>query len=173
MDIQNLAAWGEFLGGIGGLIAAVAIVVSLMFVGSQIRHSANASQATVRHAVSESVINLTKLLLNDSVSLALRKDRAGDEIDEDDRQLLGAYFTIFWRTYENAFYQFRKGLLEEHEWRSHRTILRSALENSNASKFTFDLFTRGEMLPPAFTHEVETVLNEVQSSKQPNRRSAI
>ena len=51
MDIQNLAAWGEFLGGIGGLVAAVAVVASLIFVGSQIRHSANAAQATVRHAI--------------------------------------------------------------------------------------------------------------------------
>ena len=165
MDIQNLAAWGEFLGGIGGLVAAAAVVASLIFVGSQIHHSANAAQATVRHAIAESVVNLTKLQLDDSVGLALRKDRAGEAIDEDDRQALGIYFTIFWRTYENAFYQFRKGLLEEDEWRSHRKILHSFLKSSNASKFTFDMFSREGVLPPAFTHEVETILTEVHGSK--------
>ena len=165
MDIQNLAAWGEFLGGIGGLVAAVAVVASLIFVGSQIRHSANAAQATVRHAITESVVNLTKLQLDNSVGLALRKDRDGGAIDEDDRQALGIYFTIFWRTYENAFYQFRKGLLEEDEWRSHRKILQSSLTSSNASKFAFDQFSKSGLLPTAFTHEVETVLTEIQSSK--------
>ena len=165
MDIQNLAAWGQFLGGIGGLVAAVAVVASRIFVGSQIRHSANAAQATVRHAITESVVNLTKLQLDDSVSLALRKDRNGEAIDDDDRQALGIYFTIFWRTYENAFYQFRKGLLEEDEWRGHRKILHSILKSSNASKFTFDMFSKDGVLPAAFTREVETILTEVQSSK--------
>ena len=39
MDLQTLAALGEFIGGIGGFIAAVAVVASLIFVGMPIRAS--------------------------------------------------------------------------------------------------------------------------------------
>lgn len=161
MDIQELAAWGEFLGGIGGLIAAFAVVASLVFVGFQVRHSANAAQASVRQAVSESVIDLAKLRLNEPVRQALRKDQAGDAIDETERELLGAYFTVFWRTNENAFYQFRKGLLEADEWRSHRQVVQSTLINSRAAKFTFDLFAENFVMPPTFAAEVETILKEI------------
>ena len=37
MDIQTLGAWGELLGGIGGLVAAIAVVGSLIFVGLQVK----------------------------------------------------------------------------------------------------------------------------------------
>ena len=36
MDLQTLAALGEFIGGIGGIIAAIAVVASLVFVGMQL-----------------------------------------------------------------------------------------------------------------------------------------
>ena len=36
MNLESLAAWGEFVGGIGGMIAAIAVVASLIFVGIQI-----------------------------------------------------------------------------------------------------------------------------------------
>ena len=39
MDLDTLAALGEFIGGIGGFIAALAVVASLIFVGMQIRAS--------------------------------------------------------------------------------------------------------------------------------------
>ncbi len=57
MDIQDLAAWGEFLGGIGGLIAAAAVVRSLTFVGIQLR-------ASVRQSSVDSYTQITQLWTN-------------------------------------------------------------------------------------------------------------
>ena len=37
MDLQELAAWGELIGGIGSFVGAFAVVASLLFVGSQVR----------------------------------------------------------------------------------------------------------------------------------------
>jgi hypothetical protein len=56
MDIQTLAALGEFIGGIGGLIAAIAVVCSLIFVGIQLR-------ASVRQASVDSYSTITGLWL--------------------------------------------------------------------------------------------------------------
>ena len=57
MDLQNLAAIGEFVGGIGGLIAAIAVVASLVFVGMQIKSS-------VRQARVDSYSTVTALWTN-------------------------------------------------------------------------------------------------------------
>jgi len=54
MDLESLAAWGEFIGGIGGMIAAIAVVASLIFVGIQIK-------ASVRQASVDSYSTITSL----------------------------------------------------------------------------------------------------------------
>ncbi len=67
MDIHVLGAWGEFLGGIGGLIAAAAIVGSLIFVGLQLRESTR--QATV-----DSYTQITSLWTNYTNAVAASDD---------------------------------------------------------------------------------------------------
>ena len=57
MDLQTLAALGEFIGGIGGFIAAFAVVASLVFVGIQIK-------ASVRQASVDSYSTVTELWTN-------------------------------------------------------------------------------------------------------------
>jgi hypothetical protein len=57
LDIQTLAAWGEFVGGIGGMVAALAVLASLVFVGIQIR-------STVRQASVDSYSTVTELWAN-------------------------------------------------------------------------------------------------------------
>ena len=54
MNLESLAAWGEFVGGIGGMIAAIAVVASLIFVGIQIK-------ASVRQASVDSYSTITSL----------------------------------------------------------------------------------------------------------------
>ncbi len=48
MDVQVLGAWGEFLGGVAGVVAALGVIGSLIFVGIQLReqsHEARLSAA--------------------------------------------------------------------------------------------------------------------------------
>lgn len=54
MDLESLAAIGEFIGGIGGLVAAIAVVASLIFVGMQIK-------ASVKQASVDSYSTITSL----------------------------------------------------------------------------------------------------------------
>ena len=57
MDLQTLAALGEFIGGIGGIIAAIAVVASLVFVGIQLK-------ASVKQASVDSYSTITSLWTN-------------------------------------------------------------------------------------------------------------
>ncbi len=55
MDIQAIGAWGELIGGISGLVAAIAVVGSLVFVGLQVRNNTETLRLTARQAMLESV----------------------------------------------------------------------------------------------------------------------
>ena len=100
MDLQTLAALGEFVGGIGGLIAAIAVVASLVFVGIQIK-------ASVRQASVESYSTITSLWTNFTNAVAANDEswkifysgiRDFDSLSEVDKArfnfLIGMYFGI-------------------------------------------------------------------------------
>ena len=67
MDLQSLAALGEFVGGVGGLIAAIAVVGSLVFVGIQIK-------ASVRQARVDSYSTVTSLWTGFTNAVASNED---------------------------------------------------------------------------------------------------
>ena len=51
MNIQDLGAWGELLGGIGGVIAALGVIVTLLYLARQVRENARYVQSTAYAAV--------------------------------------------------------------------------------------------------------------------------
>ena len=121
MDIQALGAWGELIGGVSGLVAALAVVGSLVFVGLQIKHSTDIARASARQAVTDSVVNyLMRGICDDVLSEAFRKNMAGESIDDPERFQINRFNRVQWRTLENVFYQYRQGLLDPDEWQSHR-----------------------------------------------------
>ncbi len=100
MDLQTLAAFGEFIGGVGGLIAAFAVVASLVFVGIQIR-------ASVRQASADSYSTITSLWTNFTNAVAASEEtwrvfhegiRDYDSLSEIEQSrfnfLIGMYFGI-------------------------------------------------------------------------------
>ena len=100
MDIQTLAAVGEFIGGIGGLIAAIAVVASLVCVGMQIK-------ASVKQARVDSYSTVTSLWTNFTNAVAANGEswevfyegiRDYDSLSDKDKArfnfLLGMYFGI-------------------------------------------------------------------------------
>ncbi len=100
MDLQALAALGEFVGGVGGLIAAFAVVASLVFVGIQIK-------ASVRQASVDRYSTITSLWTNFTNAVAANEDswrifyagiRDFDALSDEDKArfnfLIGMYFGI-------------------------------------------------------------------------------
>ncbi|MDJ0785910.1 MAG: hypothetical protein QNK05_03835 [Myxococcota bacterium] len=68
MDLGELAAWGEFLGGIGGIVAAAAVVASLIFVGVQLRASVNQARVDSYTRVTELWTNFCQITAADEES---------------------------------------------------------------------------------------------------------
>lgn len=168
MDIQVLGAWGEFLGGVASLVAAVGVIGSLVFVGLQVKQNTGATQATTRQAVYDSYVTQMSIGVdNPTVAkafAALNQGAKESELDPLARTQLGLYALIYWRTMENTFYQYSTGLLEQAEWLAYRNAIRGRIDpNVNFSQeFILDVWESFHFaFSDRFVAEVETIRQEL------------
>jgi len=45
MELESIAAWGELLGGIGGIVAAIGVIVTLIYLARQIQQNTRSVQS--------------------------------------------------------------------------------------------------------------------------------
>jgi len=118
VDIQTMSAWGEFLGGVAGIIGALGVIGSLVFVGVQIRrntaesHSRNASDFVGRHFELVSPIAL-------DAEFARRWLKAGEAFDTLDEAEQLQFINYEWRAitaWNHDFHLRRQGLIPDYHW---------------------------------------------------------
>jgi hypothetical protein len=115
MDLEALGAWGEFLGGIAGVIAAVGVMGSLIFVGIQLRQQNVEARRAATHGVSKEFRNISELIIADPslVAVFLEVLRNGfDELDETSGMRAQLLFQSLMRFYEDAFVSHEAGRLD-------------------------------------------------------------
>ena len=100
MDLQTLAALGEFIGGIGGFVAAIAVVASLIFVGAQIRASNRQASVDSYSTITSLWTNFTNTTASNDESWTIfyQGIREYDSLSDKDRSrfnfMIGMYFGI-------------------------------------------------------------------------------
>ena len=131
MDITNIASFAE-------IISAIAVVVSLIFVGLEIRKNTQTTEAATFQA---SVAHDLELLLKmgDDPKIAntffTYRDRP-DELSEEE-QFQGAHLmaaTI--RHVENLYLQYKKGMLSEDSWNTRKPLVVSIIKSKGFAKNT-------------------------------------
>ena len=162
MDIQMLGAWGELLGGL-------AVVASLVFVGIQVRHGAEASRAATRQAIADSMIAAAAVSIDagplGSAQVKLEGGAALEELSELERYQLNMQAAIYARMLDNAFYQYRQRMLDAEQWQSLRRGLLHNVSVGAASRYMRPTF---EMMLPIvsaeFAGEIANVLREADAA---------
>ena len=98
MEIQALGAWGEFLGGIGGLVAAVGVIATLLYLARQIQQNTKSVQSANYATWIDSISAAHELIMqaNDFVEDAIH----------DARELNGDEFWRFHNLCLQTFYAF-------------------------------------------------------------------
>ncbi|MGR8949566.1 MAG: hypothetical protein ACU84Q_16095 [Gammaproteobacteria bacterium] len=123
MSIDELAAWGEFIGGLG-------VIAGLVFVGIQLYISNKESRYAANESYAQSISNIGLLLASES-DLAELFVRGADGLDNLDPTERLRYITFFsngmLRMYENLYSQHRSGRLEERIWSGAEITLRYAI----------------------------------------------
>ncbi len=108
----------EAIGSIGEALGAIGVVVSLLYLATQIRQNTSAIRGGTAQQVTNRAGEIAQsIALNPSMTeIRYRGLRDPDSLSEQEaRQFAGLMLAVF-RAYENAAYQFRRGFLDPGEW---------------------------------------------------------
>jgi len=114
----------EAIGAIGEIVGASAVVVSLVYLASQIRIQNRESRAASVHQVIEGYRSSISALHEPEMAdvwISAIADFEG--LDPSQRLRFVIYLTVALRSFEDAYYQWREGRLEADIWRALLTPL--------------------------------------------------
>lgn len=100
---------------IGQTIAVFALLISILFVGYQIRQNTKAIKATSHHAITDSFNQINALVISDpKVARLWRVGIAGSaELSEDDAISFSMMALAYMRIFETLFYQYKNGTMDK------------------------------------------------------------
>ena len=155
MSIQDWGAVGEIVG-------AIAVVVTLLYLATQIRENTRSSRSATRQSIVESVIATNMIWTQSESFCQVFQDHIdGKEIAPHQYLRLSGYCYVCLRNWENVHFQYRSDMLSDEEWHGFRQNLKALLQ----LKVFEDFWTRErEVFSQAFRREVEGLLDEIPAS---------
>jgi len=107
MGLDNLANLAEIL-------AAILVIISLVYVGVQIKQNTSALRSNTAHNTSEGFTDLYLILARskEMSDIFARGTKDFESLDSIEKVQFYAYFHKFFRNYENAYYQYTRSALE-------------------------------------------------------------
>jgi len=128
----NLQKWAL----IGEISGAVAVVVSLVFVGYQLKQSNEQSAQNTRalelsayQQLIDGISDFNALTIeNIELRVARQKLRAGAQLDSDEMEVINAFIYLAYRNGDLAYLQYQRGLIDEERLRSGLGLLVNLLD---------------------------------------------
>ena len=123
MTIENLGNIGDFIGGIG-------VVVTLIYLATQIRQNTRSLRLSSIQQVMGTSVSINATASTGPVPTILAKLERGDHLTDDEvaqyLMYLFAMLTHFWQLY----YQFQRGMIDQNVIDAYTTRLRTILSTS-------------------------------------------
>ena len=141
---------------IGQTVAVVAILVSLIFVGIQMRDGNRLARAQMHQEISNSFINLVMTLPdeNDAFFEAWFSLDAYRQLGRRDSEMVNATMLGLYKHFENVYYQHKSGFVEDTYFQS-TTQFMSIFRAREGIRFWWD--GRKAVFAPEFVAFVETL----------------
>ena len=101
---------------IGEIVAALGVILSLLFVGFEVRQNTAVARGQARHALAELNQEWLMFMSQDSTAAAIWNTAyagAPGEINEDEDRRAQMMMTLHMRRLENVFFQYDEGLVDE------------------------------------------------------------
>jgi hypothetical protein len=151
MGIEQLGAWGDFIGGI-------AVLGGLVFVGVQLLGAnREARAATIQSALQMQIMTDSELAKYSDTWEKVVSNSSLDDSSEHRRAIL--LFNLVITTLENRYHQFRAGYLDDKSWEASLEALKKTL--------ACDIFVAWRNSAGAATHSID-FLNLIDSAVTEN-----
>ncbi len=135
------------LGNLGEFISSVAVLLSLIYVGFQIRSNTKAVRASTFMGLTNGWTDYIRMTVEPELADLL--DRASREPDKLDRVELSRVFLIgraAFRRFENDYFQFKSGTFDTGAWLGYRNSLREEILSTPSMRAQWAL-TRDSFSP--------------------------
>ena len=139
------------IGAVSEVVAAVAVVVSLVYLATQIRQANKTARATTRNAIAESAQALSQDVINNA-----------DKLDAVEMLRMQGRCYRDMRHWENIYYQVREGLLTAEEWSGFRKNL-AALFEIEAYRDYWD--SEADLYSAAFREQIDVIFQETSATQ--------
>lgn len=126
----------EAVGAVGEIVGAVAVVMSLVYLALQIRvQNREARAASVHQVMHEYSTTISALLQPEMADIWVSAIEDFDNLTPSQRVRVVVYLTAGVRSFEDAYYQWREGRLEDDVWRALLTPLLDVKSTDAFSRF--------------------------------------
>jgi len=114
---------------LGSLLSSAAVLVSLLFLGVQLRQSNRNQRSLMQQGRSTRNVDLLSRLTDPKLTDVLLRVFRGETVTDVEYLMLYGYIaSVFW-SYEDCFLQFRSGTLDTKSWASDVATLKRLLSN--------------------------------------------
>jgi hypothetical protein len=130
MNIESIANYADVVGG-------VAVLISLIYVGIQIRKNTKSSLSQTNMMAHESMANISlEMAKSAEVSSMARKGLLSfKDLSDNEKFQFVTLLTSLYRRFENVYYQNNKGLLEDELWQGYRHSMCSFFNTDGGKEF--------------------------------------
>ena len=149
------------LGNIADFLGAIAVLVTLVYLAIQVRHSTATTRAQTRQSLADSQINYLNSRVTDPfLRAASFKMYAGQELDATEVYALRVHILAHIRLFENYFAQYVLGTMNQEDWRAMRAVIAIQFTHSHYQ----DAFSYWKNIWNAeFASEVAQILGEINA----------
>ena len=122
MNLEAINTWAQ-------LIASAGVIGSLFYLAAQVRQNTRSSRAVVVDSLATSMHDLAfAMAQNDqllkSVTVTLHDWNGATEIE---RARAASFMLGYFKLFENAWFQMRKGTLERDQWHGYDAFMRTVI----------------------------------------------
>lgn len=130
MTIQDLGNIGEFL-------AAIATLVTLIYLAQQIRQNTKAIRSASHHAITDSFNQLNGIVAADpAVGEYMRKgSRDYSSLTQGEEQSFRHLWLAYFRIFETLYYQYQNGTMDKQLYESEHRSLESVIANPGVQEW--------------------------------------
>jgi hypothetical protein len=147
VTVQDLGSVGEF-------VAAIATILTLIYLALQIRHNTRESEAASRSSVSQSFIALLHHISGDAETARLvrRGFIEPESLDDDETLRFDCIVMSIFQNLEDAFAQWRRHVLTDDDWEKWVVLMKQYMAQPGVQQY----WSRGAVaFNPAFRRYVE------------------
>lgn len=152
----------EDLGNLGEFVGAIGVVVSLVYLGLQLRQNTSSVRASSFNSMIQNSIRLLEHTFRDRefAALVARAEEDPAALTPEERVRWDSYMTAVFRHFGNLVYQNRVGALDAQMWESYRRDLKEHLRSPHwAAWFRAHRVVFSESL----VEEVACLVEEIRS----------